>query len=233
MTKKIKLIFFDMEGVIFEPGIKEERAHVAASIWTVIARELGKECQEEENKGKIMWAEGKFKNYLEWCEYSIEYHKKHGLTMKKFYDIINKVEYVPRTKETFKELKNRGYKTVVITGGFKNLANRAIRDLDIDHTFAATEYFFDENTGKVVSWNILPSDYEGKIDFMRLMMREYGLHPSECAFICEGVNDIPLAKEVGLSIAFNGRKELEKITTHSINQPDDKKDLRAILPFFK
>lgn len=230
---KIKLIFFDMEGVIFQPGLKEERKAVAASIWSAIGSHLGGEAHAEEEKGKARWADGKFKNYIEWMEYTIEIHKKYGLQMADFYNIIKKVQYMPGAVETFRELKKRGFKTAVISGGFKNLANRAIRDLGIDHTFAACEYFFDESSGRLVSWNMIPCDYEGKVDFMRLMMREYNLHPTECAFIGDGVNDIPLAKEVGLSIAFNGRKELQEVTTHSINQPEGKNDLKAILKFFK
>jgi phosphoserine phosphatase len=228
---KIKLIFFDMEGVIFESGIVENRKGLAASVWTVIGHELGEEAHNEEEKGKDKWMNGKFQNYIEWMEYTIAIHKKYGLTKEVFDRIINKVSYMNGAVETFEELRKKGYRTVMISGGFKNLANRAIRDLGIDHTFAACEYFFDPNSGRLVNWNMIPCDYEGKVDFMRLMMREYGLHPSECAFVGDGVNDIPLAKEVGLSIAFNGRKELQEVTTHSVNQ--DKKDLKAILKFFK
>ena len=227
---KIKLVFFDMEGVIFESGITETRAAVAASVWSVIAKELGKECMKAEDEGKIMWAEGKFANYIEWMEYTINLHKTHGLTMDKFYEIINKVKYIKGVNEVFRELKKKGYKTAVISGGFKNLANRAIRDLDLDHVFVACEYFFDDNNEKLVSWNLLPADYEGKVDFMKLMMREYKLKPEECAFVGDSVNDIPLAKEVGMTIAFNGRKELQEIATHSINQKE--KDLRGIVKFF-
>jgi phosphoserine phosphatase len=227
---KIKLIFFDMEGVIFESGISEKRTGLAASIWSVIPKLLGKECEKEEEIGKRMWQEGKFKNYIEWMESAIENHKKYGLTMKQFYDLIHKIPYINGAKETFSELKKKGYKTAVVSGGFKNLANRAIRDLGIDHTFAACEYFFDDNTGKLVAWNLLPSDYEGKANFMELMIKEYKLKPEQCAFVGDSVNDIPLAKKVGLSIAFNAREELQKIATHSVNQK--KKDLRGILKYF-
>lgn len=227
---KIKLIFFDMEGVIFETGIKEERSGVAASFWSVIAKHLGKKAMKEEELGKEMWRKDRFKNYIEWMNYTIDIHKKYGLTMRYFYKIINKVGFMAGAKQTFRELHERGYKTVIISGGFKNQANRAIRELGINHVFAGCEYFFDNKTGKLKNWNLMPTDYEGKIDFMRLMMREYKLKPNECAFIGDGVNDIPLAKEVGLSIAFNGRKELQAVCRHSINQK--KKDLIEILKYF-
>lgn len=226
---KIKLIFFDMEGVIFDAELSDEEGlPIVASIWPVLAKSLGKEAYEIEKEGQRMWLKGKFKNYFEWCDYCGDFHKKYGLTMDKFYEIINKIKYMKGVKETFKELKKKEYITCIITGGFKNLANRAIRDLGVDHTFAAVEYFFDD--GKLKSWNSLPSDYEGKVDFMRLMMREYKIKPEECAFVGEGINDIPLAKEVGMSIAFNGRKELQEVAKHSVNQ--EEKDLRGILEFF-
>ena len=231
MTNKIKLVFFDMEGVIFESGIIENRKGLAASVWSVIGNELGEDAHAEEEVGKNKWMDKGFKNYIEWMEFTIAIHKKYGLTKEVFDRIINKVQYMQGAIETFEELKKKGYRTVMISGGFKNLANRAIRDLGVDHTFAACEYFFDPSSGRLVNWNMIPCDYEGKVDFMRLMMREYGLHPSECAFVGDGVNDIPLAKEVGLSIAFNGREELQKVATHAINQ--DKKDLKGILKFFK
>ncbi len=228
---KIKLIFFDMEGVIFESGVIENRKGIAASIWSVLPKHLAEGAVETSNKGTKMWAGGKFKNYVEWMEYSIENHRKHGLTKDVFSRIISKVQYMNGVKETIEELKKKGYRTAMITGGFKNLANSAIRDLGLDHTFAACEYFFDENSGRLTHWNLLPADYEGKANFMDLMMKEYGINPGQCAFIGDGVNDIPLAKKVGMSIAFNARKELREVTTHSINQKQ--KDLRAILKFFK
>lgn len=230
MDKKIKLIFFDMEGNVFETGIKEYGARTAASVWTVIARNLGKNATAEEQVTKDKWNVGKYKNYIEWMEETIEIHKKHGLKMNTFYNIIHKIPYVPGAKKTFEELRKRGYKTAIISGGFKNQANRALRDLKIDHVFAACEYFFDDKSKKLSHWNLLPCDYEGKVDFLRLMMREYGLHPQQCAFIGDGVNDIPLAQEVGTSIAFNAREELQKVCTHVIDQKQ--KNLKAILKYF-
>lgn len=228
MNTKIKLIFFDMEGVIFETGIKATSGNVAASVWSVITRSLG--AYEEDKKGEEIWNSNGFKNHMKWMEYAISVHKKYSLKMKDFYNIINQVRYINGAKETLDALKRKGYITTMITGGFKNLANRAIRDLKIDHTFATCEYFFDEKTGELSHWNILPCDYDGKADFMRLLMREHGLSKEECAFVGDGVNDIPLAREVGLSIAFNAREELQKVCTHAINQKE--KDLQAILQFF-
>ncbi len=223
-----KLIFLDMEGVIFEPGVKEEGKNTAASVWSVIYNVLGPEAVKKEQEGKDRWNSGGFENYMEWMEYSASQHQAFGLTEDVFYSTINKVEYIKGVRETIVELKKRGYKLVIISGGFKNLADRAIKDLKIDHVFAACEYFFEGN--KLVHWNMLPCDYEGKVDFMRLIMREYSVGKNECGFVGDGVNDRFLAQETETSVAFNARQELQEACKHKVNQPE--KDLRAILDFF-
>jgi len=222
-----------MEGVIFETGIKEFGKNTTASTWTTIWRSLGETAAKEEQRGKDMWNLGQFKNYIEWMQYSANGHQKYGLKMKTFYEIIHSVPYMNGVKEVFDQLRKSGIITSIITGGFKNQANRAIRDLKVDHTFAACEYFFDEKTDLLSHWNLLPCDYEGKVEFMKHLMRDYKFSREQCAFIGDGVNDRFLAKEVGTSIAFNARKELQEVCTHLVNQPEGQKDLRAILEFLK
>ena len=225
---KIKLVFFDMEGPIFEPGVFATKG-VAASIWTLVAKQLGAKAYAEENATKEKWLERGYRSYIDWTEDCIRIHQKHGLTKDFFNDLVSKVKYTAGVKETIAELRKRGYIIAIISGGFKNLADRAIRDLGIHHAFAACEYFFDEKTKKLTSWNLMPCDYHGKVDFMRLLIKEHGLEPEQCAFIGDGVNDIPLAKECGISIAFNARKELQEVTTYAVNQKA--KDLRGILKY--
>ncbi len=229
---KIKLVFFDMDGVIFDNGLTDSYGHTGRSVWTVLAKHLGKKAYEEEEQTKRTWTEGKYDNYMHWVVDTIRIHKKYRLDKKFFFKVINSVPYFNGVKETMKELKDSGIKIVIMTGGFKELADRAQMDFGIDHSFAACEYFWDKK-GKLKQWNVLPSDYEGKIDFMELMIREFGLNKQECAFVGDGRNDIPLAKEVEFSICFNGPKELQEVCKHSIKQPRGKEDLRAVLRFLQ
>ena len=231
MSKQKKLIFFDMEGTIFRKTIKSTKGNTAPSAWTLIAQHLGEKALAEEDKTKDRWNNGKYAGYVEWMEDTIKIHQKYGLTKQFFEKVMNSVQYHKGVKETFEELKKRNYRTTLISGGFKAQADRAQRDLKINHAFSACEYFWDKK-GKLVYWNLLPCDYEGKVDFMKLIMKEHGLSPEECAFVGDGKNDVFLAKEVGMSICFNGAEELQRVSTHSINQPDGKEDFRAILKYF-
>jgi len=227
---KIKLIFFDMDGTIFNNGLTDSYGHTAPSTWTILAKHLGKKALEEEEKTKEKWTNKEYRGYLDWMEDTIRIHRKYKLNKDFFYKVINSIPYFKGVKETMKILKKRGIKFALVTGSFKELADRVIRDLRFVHVFASCEYFWDKK-GKLISWNLLPCDYEGKVDFMRLVMEEHGLTINECAFVGDGRNDIPLAQFVGTSIAFNGAKELQKISTYSVNQPRGKEDFREILKY--
>jgi phosphoserine phosphatase len=227
----IKLIFFDMEGTLYKE-YKATKNKIAVGVWTLLAERLGKKALDEENKTKEKWKSGKYRDYIEWMEASLNVHKKYGLKKEFFERIINSVKYHNGVKETFKELRKKRYKTALISGGFKALADRAQKDLKIDHSFSACEHFWDTN-GNLLHWNLLPCNNEGKADFMNLMRKEYGLKKKECAFVGDCTNDISLAKSVGVSIAFNAHPDLQKVCTYSINQPEGKEDFRAILKYIK
>jgi len=163
-------------------------------------------------------------------EDTIRFYIKYGLTKDIFDKVLSSVEYHKGVKETFKKLKEKGYKTALISGGFKEQADRAQKDLKIDHAFTACELFWD-NKGKFKHWNLLPCDYEGKVHFVRLIIKEHGLMPEECAFVGDGKNDVHIAKEVGMGIAFNAAEELQRVATHVIEQPDGKEDFREVLKY--
>lgn len=227
---KIKLIFFDIDGTIFHNELKDSYGNTAPSAWTVIAKHLGKEALKEEEATKVKWTNKEYRGYVEWMEDTIRIHKKYGLRKDFFEKVINSLRYFNGVKETFEEINKRKIKTAIISGSFKALSDRAQKDLKIPHSFTAGEYFWGKD-GEIIGWNLLPSDYEGKIVFMKLIMEEHGLKPEECAFVGDGRNDIPLAKAVGLSIAFNGAKELQAVCTYSINQEEGKEDFREVLKY--
>lgn len=227
---KIKLVFFDMEGTLFERVIKISKGNTSPSAWTLIAKHLGPKALEEEEITKDKWNAGKYAGYVEWMEDTIRLHQKYGLTKRFFQDVMGSVKYHKGVKETFRELNKKGFITALVSGGFKAQADRAQKDLKIDHAFAACEYFWDEK-GKLLHWNLLPCDYEGKVKFMKLIMEEHGLLPEECAFVGDGRNDVFLAKEVGTSVSFNGAEELQRVCTHVVDQLFGKEDFNAVLKY--
>jgi phosphoserine phosphatase len=226
----IELVFFDMEGTLFHKAVHDVRGNVAPSAWGLLAKQLGPEGQREESETVDKWNSGQYAGYVEWMEETIRIHQKYGVNKTLFDAVMAGIDYHPGVGEVFEELRSRGVRTALISGGFKAQADRALIDLKIDHAFAACEYFWDDD-GELLHWNLLPCDYEGKLDFMQLIMKEHGLTAADCGFVGDGRNDIHFAQAVDLSIAFNGARELQAVCSHAVNQEPGKEDFRAVLEF--
>jgi len=225
--KKIKMIFFDMDGVLFHiEGYNENGQSVAISTWNVLFDHLG--IYNEHERLKKMFINGQLLSYMEWTNEACRVLQKHNLTKDKFMEVINNRSLMKGAKETLEKLKKRGYKTAVITGSFKILAERARNLLDLDEAIAHCDLIFDQ-LGNLKKWRLRPCDFTGKIEYFKGLIRKFGFKPSESAFIGDNVNDIPIFKEVGLSIAFNCQKEEVKKAAQVVI---DKKDLREILKYF-
>jgi len=227
MINNIKMIFFDMDGVIFDiTGYNESGKKVAISAWNAVFDQAG--IYREHERLKEMFIKGEFPSYMEWTDEACRVLQKHGLTREKFIKIINSRPLMNGAEETFIELKKRGYKTAVITGSFKALAERAQGLLGIDYIIAHCDLVFNEN-GSLKQWFLIPCDFDEKMRYLNKLAKELNLNPSQCAFIGDEVNDIPIFKKVGLSIAFNCFKEEVK---KAVNIVIDKKDLKEILKYF-
>lgn len=232
MIKKFPAVwFFDMEGTLLKKEYSLDNGKVAPSAWTVLAKKLGEECYLEEELTKDRWLRGEYRGYLEWMADTVEIHKKYGLRKEHVDQIVEDAKLYDGAEELFSWLKSNNAVTVLITGGFKALADKVQRKLKINHAFSGCEYFYTKDN-LVEFANLLPSDNQGKASFMRQVIDEHGVSPLDCVFIGDGMNDIYLAREVGISISFNGQSQLMDVATHSIIQEKEKENLISIIDLF-
>lgn len=224
-----RILFTDMEGTIFGKADVVVEGRVSPSAWGMIPQLLGTEAEAAATEGRRRWNDGEFATYTDWIDYCLTHYKSHGFVREQFERILAALDYHPGVHETFTEIRAK-YRTVLISGGFWEQARRAQHDLNLDRAHAACDLFWD-NDGRLESWHATACDYEGKVDAMMLAIQEYGANPADCVFIGDGINDVPLAKAVGISIAFNAHPDLQRVSTHSVNQEKGAEDFRAVLEF--
>ncbi|MCI5134021.1 MAG: HAD family hydrolase [Candidatus Electrothrix sp. AW2] len=217
----IQLLFFDMEGTIFtKQQVKlrpDELHHDHHSLWSRLMYELGPSALADNEKTVLKWEAGGYRSYLDWIDECLDIFKKHGLTKHIFDKALDSIPYNPGVSETFQSLHQQGIKTAIVSGGFIEQARRAQQDLKITHAYAAADLFWDQD--KILKhWNIFPSDFEGKVEFMRLLMKEYQLSRQDCAFIGDGKNDVFIAQEVGKSFAYQAHPDLRAVATYPIEE---------------
>jgi phosphoserine phosphatase len=222
-TGPSKLLVLDVEGTLFETKIRLPSTTISSTIWQAIAVELGPEAVTDEVDTHQKWASGFYASYLDWMKDTIRIHRKHGLSETKFQNIISAATYTLGVEEVLKNVDRNRFEIVLVSGGFRELALRAQKDFLIHHSFTACEYIFGDD-GLLESFNLLPCDFEGKIDFIKLMLREYGLSSSDWLFVGDGSNDIPIARSAPFSVAFGDNVSLRSVSTTAINS------FRELLP---
>ncbi len=226
-----KLCFFDMEGTLLTKNHELDNGKVAPSAWTALAKAISEECYLEEEASKDKWLNKEYNSYTEWMFDSIVIQKKHGLTKDIFNHVIKSATITDGAATLVNYFHANNVITVIISGGFKQLADKVQRKLKIRHSYSACEYFFNLD-GSLDHFNLMPTDEIGKLVFMKHLAEEYKIPMSDCLFIGDGKNDVHLAQEVGFSIAFNAQEELNAVATLKIDQKKGSEDLSKINNYF-
>jgi len=221
----MKLLVLDVEGTIFQTNVRLPGTSIDSTIWQGIAKALGPQAVKEEIESHRRWREDRYESYIDWMKDTISMHQRHGLTSRLFQRLISSAKYNPTVRRTLKCVDRTMYELVLISGGFRELAARAQRDLKIIHAFTACEYMF-APTGVLESYNLLPCDFDGKIDFVRQMLRQYRLKADDWIFVGDGPNDVQVAAEAPISVGYRAHPELKKVVTYAI---EDFQELLGIL----
>jgi phosphoserine phosphatase len=212
----LKLLVFDVEGTLFQTKIRLPGTSIDSTIWQAIADALGPEAVSAEVATHQRWHRGEYRSYLDWMKDTIRIHQQFGLTEDLFQRLISAAEYNIGVPEALGSIDRSKYEMLLISGGFRELAARVQADFAIRHAFAACEYMF-EPDGKLTGFNLLPCDFAGKLDFIRLMLREYGLGEEDWIFVGDGLNDVPIAKAAPASIAYRGHAELRAVAKYTLH----------------
>lgn len=186
----IKILFSDLDGTLVEED----------SSWRVLHRFLGTDhlaakALEKFSRGEI--------DYEEFVRHDVSLWPK-GLPRSFFQYVFSRVRIRQEAKSLFKQLKELGILTVIVTSGLNILAERACKELGADECIS-NEMVFDEKglfTG-IVKVNVDPSK---KAKVLENVCKKYSIHINETAAIGDTIYDKSMFQAVGLSILYTRRK---------------------------
>lgn len=212
--KEARLIVFDLDGVIFEHDSFFEQMYDWYDKWAP-KREILEICDKYLKKNTRKAADiiiGKM-----WK----------GLPDRGYWEIINGMKLNPGAKETFKALKKKGYKTMILSSSVLDAVKKAKMLLPgrIDyHICNIMEIKKRKITGKY-RWNVV---YNGKGKLLADFCRKKKISLRNVVTVGDNENDISMMEEAGLSIAFNSKsKKLKKVCKIVMNG----NDMREILKY--
>ncbi|TXJ36060.1 phosphoserine phosphatase SerB [Brachyspira aalborgi] len=146
-----------------------------------------------------------------------------GMKLKKVNEICESLPIMNGAEETIKELKNKNYKCVCFSGGFKNATLIFVEKLKLDGEFS--NIFHTKNnilTGKV-GGEMMFSDSKGNM--LLALQKLLNISYNDTLVIGDGANDLSMFKHAKNRVAFCSKEILKKEANIIINE----KDLRLLI----
>jgi phosphoserine phosphatase len=210
-----KLICFDLDGTLVDDTIYIWETLHDGFLTDPIKR---KQACFDYFSGKI--------SYKEWFEHDLVLLSEAGATLSSINKLLSSLSVMKGAKETLSALRTQNKKVAVVSGSIDLVVSHLFSDFEFDHLLINRIYF--DKAGNIAGGLHTPYDIEKKADGLLKLCQEEQVLPSQAVFIGDNENDLWIAKQAGLSIAFNCKSEkLSDLCDVTIAQ----KDLQSILPY--
>ena len=131
--------------------------------------------------------------------------------------VAGEINLTPGARTLIRTLHRLGHKVGVVSGGFLDVVEPLLNELNIDFYRAnKLEISGGKLTGKVTGKII---DREAKAESLREFAAKEGVSLAQTIAIGDGANDLGMLEIAGLGIAFNAKPAVRAAAASSINSP--------------
>ena len=146
-----------------------------------------------------------------------------GLDVKRVNEICHKLPLMKGAKEVVKGLKDRGYKVVCFSGGFKNATTYFAEELGLDADFSNVLHENDGVLTGLVGGEMMFNTSKG--DMLVRLQQVLGIDRSDTLVVGDGANDISMFRHADIRVAFCAKPVLREHASIVI----DEKNLALLL----
>lgn len=215
--KDYKLIAFDMDSTILDMETIDD-----------IAEAVGKRDQVAAITQASM--RGEIKDFKDSLRRRVALLK--GVPASVIDDLIADMQLNPGAETLIRTLKNAGYKTMLLSGGFTVFTNVLKKRFDFDYTRSnVLEIKEGVLTGELIPqpWGDI-CDGEEKKRCLLNACDELNIKPSQAIAMGDGSNDIPMMSVAGLSVAYHAKPIVQAQAKIAINEGGLDRLLEVLLP---
>jgi len=140
-----------------------------------------------------------------------------GLPDSVFADVRDEIELAPGARTLIRTLKRLGYQCGIVSGGFTQVTDALVDDLQLDFAAANTlEVVAGRLTGRLVGDVV---DRAGKARALERFARQAGVPVTHTVAVGDGANDLDMLQRAGLGIAFNAKAPVRQAADTAVNVP--------------
>ena len=141
-----------------------------------------------------------------------------GRSVQVFHDVAQSLSLNPGAEQLLAAAKAAGVHTILVSGGFSQVAEPVARRLGFDEVHCSQlELDGDKLTGGLLE-PIVNADHKCRVLQQRAQTLGFALR--ECCAIGDGANDLPMLSAAGLGIAYHAKPVLHAATSCHIDVTD-------------
>lgn len=195
-----RLICFDMDSTLIRTEVIDELADRAG---------VGEEVRaitESAMRGEIDFKES----------FTRRVALLKGLDISVMQEIAESLPITEGVERLMKVLKRSGYKTAILSGGFKYFGDYLKQRFGFDYVYANELEVGDDGklTGRYVGDIV---DGARKRDLLRLIAQVENIDIAQTIAVGDGANDLPMLSTAGLGIAFHAKPKVKAEAAQSIS----------------
>ena len=194
-----RLVVFDMDSTLIEAEVIDELAREAGVGEQVAA------ITERAMRGEL--------DFIQSFTQRVGLLK--GLDGEVLEAIAARLKLTEGAERLIRTLRNLGYRTAILSGGFTYFARHLQRKLGIDYVYANELEIEDGKvTGRVVGQVV---DGKRKAELLLAIAEREHISPAQVIAVGDGANDLPMLSQAGLGVAFRAKPVVKESARHAIS----------------